>query len=561
MPRFTIYLVKDGYNFNERYSIQNGSVIENNKSVFNNGVSTIHDHLLLRFLSDRKMDFRQIHKSRSTHNVYYRNSDNPNPWWKDFWQIPEPNLENKSTDLIILKEINGKKVIIAHGHGRFLINPLAIEYDFGLKTALNLLDEEKIKSADLFTPSEIALRTRKQSGKKTKFDEYEINIYNSLLKNIAGKVKAEFEDYFKNIDGADSIKFSYSGDSTELLIIVKMLIEKYQLDDYKRKGFDWVDNFRIIKDKGLISNLDELLVDEINNKNQNILLSFPETLDKNAPIYYRYSSITPRSSDASRYPELDIVDQYYQKIQNLTLTVDDIKRQQIIAVDINSNRDRFAQKVYQCLYFDINHNNSHYFIESGVWYKVNDDFITDVDAKYQRIINRSRVISYSYNISAVGLKAKQQNKNKEFVYNSDLTVFLRNSLDANLLDTKLIKKTEICDVLFKENRKIILLHNKFKYGSSALSHLFSQGLVSGERLNDKNFRIEANTIISNTVLHFSTSDRFDKSNYIIAYGVITKKDRSGSFSIPLFSKINLNMFYERLDMIGYEVELIFFEAI
>ena len=482
--------------------------------------------------------------------------------WKEFWDIPE-ELENKSTDIIVLNEINNKKFIITHGHGRFLINPLAIVYDFGLKTALNVIDENKIKSADLFTPSEIALRTRKQSGKKTNIDEYEINIYNSLLKDISGKVKKEYEEYFKNIDGADSIKLAYKGSRNELIEVVEMLYDKYCLDDYKSKGFEWVDNFRIIKDKGLITILDNKLVDEINNKNDEIVLTFPEVLDKTTPVYYHYVGIEKGKRSYSRYPELDIVEQYYIKLvkNKLTITLEDLKRQQIISFDIHFKKDIYPQKVYQCIYFDFTHRKEHYFIESGTWYKVENNFIDRVNKEYKKIIDSSREIDFQYELPSISAEAVRRNKNKEYIFNERLTTFLNKINESIILDTRLVNRIEVRDILSRDESGYILFHNKYKYGSSALSHLFSQGYVSGENLTSTDFRKKANRIIDNPNLRFVEDGNFRREECTIVYGIITKRNRNGSFSIPLFSKINLNMFYKNITLLGYKSEVIFFEII
>jgi uncharacterized protein (TIGR04141 family) len=50
-------------------------------------------------------------------------------------------------------------------------------------------------------------------------------------------------------------------------------------------------------------------------------------------------------------------------------------------------------------------------------------------------------------------------------------------------------KIEVCDVLhFDSNNNKYLFHNKYNYGSSSLSHLFSQGNVAVELLTFDVFR-------------------------------------------------------------------------
>ncbi|MBI9107086.1 MAG: TIGR04141 family sporadically distributed protein [Spirochaetales bacterium] len=562
MNNFTIYLIKDSYEFIERYDLIDGKVVENMNSVFNDGVTASRSVSVEQYISKKKYEIRRVKRSSAKELIYFRETNNPNPWWKIFWDIPE-NLENKSTDIIIFKNLNGKKVVIVHGHGRFLINPLSIVYDFGLRTALNLLDENKIKSADVFTPSEIALRTRKQSGKSTNFDEYDINIYTSLLKSITGKVNEKYSMYFKNIDGADSIKFTFNSHKDDLFEVIEELIRIYTLQDYKNKGYEWIDNFRIIKDKGMISILDKNLVEQINCFNNDVVLMYPEIIERNVPVFYRYSGFNYHHRDESKYPELDIEEQYYYRLKKygLTVTLEDLKAQQVVSCDMTNAKDLFSHKIYQCIYYDFYHKRAHFFIENGEWYRVDDGFIKDIKRSIEDVVLKSRKYDFQYNKVAITDSAINERKNKEYIFNKELTDFINEVELAEVLDTKLINKIEVCDVIIKSNDEIILLHNKYKYGSSALSHLFSQGYVSAANLAENEFRKKANTIIKNQEMKFDVSENYSRSKYTVAYGIIGKKNKSGEITIPLFSMINLNMFRKSLKTLGYKVEVIFFEVI
>lgn len=84
MPNFTIYLIKDSFNFEERYTISESGVLENFNSVFNDGVTYQKEIIIKKFIDDKKIDIRLINKSRSSHNVYYRETNNDNPCGKNF---------------------------------------------------------------------------------------------------------------------------------------------------------------------------------------------------------------------------------------------------------------------------------------------------------------------------------------------------------------------------------------------------------------------------------------------------------------------------------------------
>ena len=124
MPNFTLYLIKEDFEFSERYLVENNNVVENQKSIFSDGVTTSTDYRVHQYIIRKNIDVKRILRSRSPNNVYYRETDSPNPWWKTFWNIPE-DLSNKSTDILAVLSVNNRLFIVTHGQARFLINSLA----------------------------------------------------------------------------------------------------------------------------------------------------------------------------------------------------------------------------------------------------------------------------------------------------------------------------------------------------------------------------------------------------------------------------------------------------
>lgn len=276
MPKFSIYLFKTGYGTAEPFIIkEDNSIVNNEFSIFNRNVYIDDNPNRIKAIEDNNYEPIKIYHSESPEEVYYSYREKDDPWWRKFWEIKE-TFKLNSVDIIVVMSISGRLFASIHGNGRFLLNPSAIEYDFGLKTALNLVDDKKISTAGLFTPSEIAMRTLKQAGKDTGINQYDINIYNSLLKSISGKVKSDYLGFFKTIEGADTIHFSYSGLRSGLYSIIYELFIQYQKDTYKNTDLYWIDNFKVVRNREIITKLDKNLVDELKKENQEIILLFPE---------------------------------------------------------------------------------------------------------------------------------------------------------------------------------------------------------------------------------------------------------------------------------------------
>ena len=446
---------------------------------------------------------------------------------------------------------------------RFLLNPISIEYDFGLRTALNLVDDKNISTAGLFTPSEIAMRTLKQAGKHTGINQYDINIYNSLLKNISGKVKKEYANYFKMIDGADTIRFSFSKPKEELFSIINELYNIYQKDSYKRTDLYWIDNFKLVRNRELIAKLDLKLVEAVKNSSDDVVLMFPEFLSSADYCAYSYSGINKISNTSVIFSALDIKDQIYDKIENKDeISIAKMKEWQINRI-VYSNLETIRHySIYQCLYYEQNENDKFYFIESGNWYSIEKEFSDIIEENYKRLFSNKMEFEFSYKNVGLDTKARADDVDNEYLFNLDLSNYLNNFGVAERLDRKMInyKKStiELCDVLYKCDNSLFFIHNKYRHGSSSLSHLFSQGSVSAEAIVDKKFREAANKEIINDILKLPLDDKIKRDDIYIIYGIIAKKNSRNVFVLPIFSKINLMLFSEHIEKLGYNIRLSFF---
>jgi uncharacterized protein (TIGR04141 family) len=134
-----------------------------------------------------------------------------------------------------------------------------------------------------------------------------------------------------------------------------------------------------------------------------------------------------------------------------------------------------------------------------------------------------------------------------------------------LLDRKTVRITgrttaiEICDLLSTSHQ---LVHVKRHLGSSDLSHLFAQGLVSAEllqmstefrRVAHEKIRTETNARPGFDFLDVPT---FAPSDFEIVYAVIAGwRGRNCSEALPFFSKVNLREVVTDLRSRGFKVGL------
>lgn len=108
-------------------------------------------------------------------------------------------------------------------------------------------------------------------------------------------------------------------------------------------------------------------------------------------------------------------------------------------------------------------------------------------------------------------------------------------------------KIEFCD-LFDYNSSR-LYHVKKYGGSSVLSHLFNQGLVSAQlMLSDENFRKSVNNILPASEQFSPVEQKPEAQKYEVIFSVISES--SNKLNIPFFSKVALKNVKRSLELYG-----------
>lgn len=178
-------------------------------------------------------------------------------------------------------------------------------------------------------------------------------------------------------------------------------------------------------------------------------------------------------------------------------------------------------------------------LNNGKWYEIAKDFVDEVEIRYKDTITNSSGINF---IDC----NKDQHEDK---YNEQLA----NNLKAILMDKKNISygggssSIEFCDVYDEKNKQFI--HIKNYYGSSALSHLFAQGQVSGQMfLSDKKFRQKV--IQKERMINLNPDIEPNPSDYKIIFGIISESEND--LNIPFFSKVNFKNVKGLLNTFGFK---------
>lgn len=454
-------------------------------------------------------------------------------------------LSNKSSSAVLLIRVNSKVLAFTFGYGRFLLNIGYFEQDFGLRTALNTLNHQSLRSVELHTLEDQPIQKKSQATRDSDASVFGIDIFRDVLRAVTGSPRVGIG--YKNISGGDAI-YSFG---MEMLVedipkIAADLLGYYNLDLYK-KSFSWVDNIRRVKDTASISALDDLLLAAVKRRDESIVVTLPEIIEWDSVLGF---SFTRSKRDLS--PTID-TGKYLENIVPDSISVESIRRDRLYITDIHDNE--FAHSLYECLYFELDGRNSKKVIFGGNWYEIDKSFMNGIDATLA-LIELSDIPFPSIEVWDEGEKKKIE---AEGDYNERVAV----SLDCYLLDKKLVKcsKTtspiELCDLLTKDKKLIHVKHRKG--GSAGLSHLFAQGSVSAEvMLGDRAFRKEARKVlrrISHSAHELIPIDGLKSSDYEVVFLILGDTNLSVKDNLPFFSKVNLTLVFENLSQRGYEVKI------
>ena len=167
-------------------------------------------------------------------------------------------------------------------------------------------------------------------------------------------------------------------------------------------------------------------------------------------------------------------------------------------------------------------NGDVYAINSGNWYKINNDFANEIQAAYNNLKLSE--------IEFIDCK-KEENEDQ---YNRALVDSLEGS---HLIHTRNIpygggsgNVIEPCDVALGKT----LIHIKNNGGSSYLSHLFNQATNSCQLLKDPVFRQKFKQKLLDTGITEVIGDNFDASEYTIVLGIIKTFFNSTPLNIYFF---------------------------
>ncbi len=481
--------------------------------------------------------------------LYVKNPEDKRPRWAQLVDTlvgrEVDQLSNRSSSAVFLIRVDGRILAFTFGYGRFLLNLGSFQQDFGLKTALNTLNHQSLRSVDLHTLEDQPIQKKSQAARGSEASVFGIDIFRDVLRAVTGSPRAGVA--YKSISGGDAI-YSFG---LEMLVedipqIASELIAYYQLDLYKN-SFSWVDNIRRIKDGDTIAHLDELLLNAVKGKDPGLIITLPEVIEWDKVLGF---SFTRSKKDLT--PTID-AEQYLNNIDVNSVSIESIRRDRLFVIDVHDNE--FGHSVYSCLYLELDSGDTKKVIFGGNWYEIDKSFMNGIDSTLALVALSDLDFS--------GVHVWEEDGKNKIETEGDYNERAAATKGFFLLDKRLVKCTkttspiELCDLLTRDKQLIHVKHRKG--GSAGLSHLFAQGSVSAEvMLGDKGFRKQARTVLRRVdprARDMVPLNSLKSSEYEIIFLILGAEGQDLKKELPFFSKVNLTRVYENLSQRGFTVKI------
>ena len=476
--------------------------------------------------------------------LIYKGGFKSKPSWVGLFE-GTPNFDsaalfNQSSKAIFLTKYEGRWFCFTFGYARHLIDDLAYERNFGLIVTLNLGDPKAIKSIDKSNISHISLHSKEQATKEIELSNFEFNNDIDLLKSVTANAPLADGDDYETLSGRDSVTIYTRVTVESFGEIAKKLYEAYTDKKYLQL-YPWIEKIREERDTAVIEKLEQLLLQRILKREfTHIWMAIPEVVawEEIDGFSYKQVSTGEGKSGPVLYRDLDLAT-WLQSVRNpASVTVRQLHNKKVYIYWLDG-RQPSSWSVYRCINAEIDLDGKKYILNDGDWFNIEQGYVAEVNTFYQSV-NDTKITLPTYGVMT-------EPEYLEFVAQKFTQYALMDRKEIMIGGGR--SRVEFCD-LYSQDKQII--HVKKYGGSSLLSHLFSQALVSGDCfLHDPDFRAKLNRMLP---LGFQLADPItqpDQKEYEICIAVMS--DVPGPMELPFFSKVSFKYAVRSLQKLGFKV--------
>ena len=498
------------------------------------------------------------------------------PRWLDFVgefaSTALPRLVNQHCGAVLFLEVtpagkNARKRImaLAFGVGHHSLDPDAFERGFGLRVVLNAVARSNLRSVDIATLDATTFQKRIQASRDADLQGFGIDVERDLLRLAAGSPRDN--SFARSLAGKDALTLHTKTSPADVIEKCKAALKLYQATDYK-KDFGFIDFVSPVRQRDLLKELDALAFAElgelVKGNPSDLHLALPDIISPEEGLEIGYFGIGLKPGQKEAFNQLAIEDYVEQLQAGKFDEIEDMaalhaSHEVRVIVDGEGDKKR-RRKLYDCFVYEVEHKGSVYVLFAGDWFAVDKAFHKVVEADFQRFVSKAPFVA-STNTKNERAFIKELDAHKALLNMDQVKLSPTGMPGANL---------EPCDFLSKSKH---FIHLKDGHGSAPISHLWNQGVVSAESfVRDEKFRIDFRKATRKRQKKYKKTgfdtllpDGRSKPNpadYAVVFGIMRDRyKKTGDISLPFFSKVSFRAIAERLQLMGFAVEVHLIERI
>jgi uncharacterized protein (TIGR04141 family) len=494
------------------------------------------------------------------------------PFISQFSAGPLPRLVNQSCAAVLFLDIavDGSPPIkrtmaLTFGTGHHALDPDAFERGFGLRVVLNSVTRSNLRNLDVATLDATTFLRRIQASRDADLQGFGIDIDRDLLRLAAGSPRDL--TFARSLVGKDALTLHTKTSRADVIDKCKTALTVYHADDYK-KDFAFIDFVTPVQQRELLEKLDSLafadLASLVNGGISDLHIALPDIIDPEEGVDIGYYGLGLKSGAKPAHTQLAIEDYVTELRAGDFNQIHDMAALQAshevrVIADGEGDKKR-KRKIYDCFIFEVTHSGNIYVLFGGEWFAVDKVFYTSVESGFNKLVSANPFVSSTRKTNEREF-IEELNSHKDLLNLDQVKLNPEGMPGANL---------EPCDFLSTAKQ---FIHLKDGHGSAPISHLWNQGVVSAEAfVRDTKFRKDFRAAAKRRQKQFKKSG-FDKllpdgrakpipPDFTIVFGIMRSRyKKSATLGIPFFSKISLRAVANRIQLMGYRVEIHLVEKI
>jgi uncharacterized protein (TIGR04141 family) len=482
--------------------------------------------------------------------------DHPPRWLAELRQHFEiaGHITTSSAAAVLLFWSADRLFASTFAHGWMYLEEPRFEGDFGIRAAINALDDTKLKRLERANLGD-ALRAVALSPFQRGLTSFGLDDALDLIRKISGRTRDDASA--NSMTGSRSLRLTGEFGIADLPELAADALDYFQSDAYQETHFAILDSVMPVADRELCDELDDLAAAAIRAGEERFELGLPIGFDDQA-VSYRFKG--PRLRGA--HPDLLLRHYTHALGERLPdLTAETLRNHRIIA-EFEEDRPSVQWPVRSALVGSLIHADERFAINEGEWYRIEEAFRQAIEENFNGLVEPWVVppepLRKIYDEDGNGHYEAEAVYNARFAAAHGYVL-----LDRALIQVPGVDRSEFesCDVLDITGKRFLHI-KKSSRRSSVLSHFFKQGANSA-----RHFSMFAHSWSRLRVL---VEERAGAPSAVQLDGVLND-DRpwriefiiadtpraNGAFNIPFFSKVSLRDEVRMLRAMQYEAGLKF----